>query len=442
MNTKKRVVSCLVLFVGVGLALATADVADSSPRATLSREAPNVIAWAVTGLDQNVPPDIRRSMTYLREDLLDAARSSAPEGGASYKIGCALCNALIDALDEHDRGSVRAGYRAAQAEAITRVTSQALESRRNYKMSWPQYAREVDQRNEIQRQQNNKTALVKESVRVDWANHTATLRQNLDGLYSAFREALRQDPTFQKGDAPLVDTTSQRPIPDAVTAAPHVSPTAVVAPVVAREPPPEVRDLLTREFAALPLEERINRVKTRMKELNPGFDGEFQVTFNKSMVKNVKLRNTGVRNLWPLCALPIDRMDCLSTPVEDLSPLVGKRLQLLNLSRTEVKDLSPLVGMPLKWLWINRTRVSDLTPLAGMQLTLLSFDSTAVVDLSPLATMPRLQKVDCAFVPSKDSAILRSITTLTTINGLPVKEFWSQVDAGKSPQAVDKKDQK
>jgi len=86
---------------------------------------------------------------------------------------------------------VGAGYRAAQADANTRVTSQSLEARRNYLMSWPQYAREKDERSEIQRQQTNNTVLVKESVKTAWFNRTKTLRKSLDSLYAKYRDALR-----------------------------------------------------------------------------------------------------------------------------------------------------------------------------------------------------------------------------------------------------------
>jgi len=100
---------------------------------------------------------------------------------------------LIAAFDARDQALVRAGYRAAQADANTKVTSQALEARRNYMMSWPQYAREKDQRGEIQRQQTNGVTLANESVKVEWANKSAALRKSLDAQYAKYRDALRQD---------------------------------------------------------------------------------------------------------------------------------------------------------------------------------------------------------------------------------------------------------
>jgi len=124
--------------------------------------------------------------------LLDAGKAAPKAGTEAYKLGAQLCNNLLAALDARDQALVRAGYRAAQADANTKVTSQALEARRNYMMSWPQYAREKDQRGEIQRQQTNGATLVKESVKVEWSNKSAALRKSLDAQYAKYRDALRQ----------------------------------------------------------------------------------------------------------------------------------------------------------------------------------------------------------------------------------------------------------
>ena len=165
---------------------------------TLSQKASNVIEWALAPLDRSVPADIRQNLRVLREDLLDEAKAKPIAGPQVYEIGSQLCNALIAVLDERDQASVRAGYRAAQAEANTGVNTQAgqpekviLETRRNYMMSWPQYARERDARTEVQRQQINTSSLTRESVKVEWSNRTAALRRMLDVIYAKYRDALR-----------------------------------------------------------------------------------------------------------------------------------------------------------------------------------------------------------------------------------------------------------
>jgi hypothetical protein len=88
--------------------------------------------------------------------------------------------------------------------------------------------------------------------------------------------------------------------------------------------------------------------------------------------------------------------------------------------------------MPLEFLEITWGQVSDLSPLRGMRLTGLWCFFTKVTDLSPIKDMP-LKELRCSFDPKRDTEILRSIKTLETINGVPVAEFWRQVEAGKIP---------
>jgi predicted Ser/Thr protein kinase len=174
-------------------------------RAVLSREAMNAAAWALSGLDETVPSDIRERLTYLREDLLDEGKSVTQQVSvATYQRGWELCTALIAALDERDQTRVRAGYRDAQANANTKITSANLEATRTGARlgaftsgDWPQYERERDQRTEIARQQNNQVALAKQVVLNEWAGRAATLRRGLDESYRRYREALRQDASYR-----------------------------------------------------------------------------------------------------------------------------------------------------------------------------------------------------------------------------------------------------
>ena len=161
---------------------------------TLSVQAPNASAWVLAPLDQSVASDIRQNLTYLREDLFDEAKGKPKASPEAYKLGGQLCNTMIAALDERDQALVRAGFRAVEAQTRTGVTSDALEARRNYKMSWPQFARENAQRAELKSQANAGAAVMAERPKVEWATRTAFLRKNLDTLYAQFREALRQSP--------------------------------------------------------------------------------------------------------------------------------------------------------------------------------------------------------------------------------------------------------
>jgi hypothetical protein len=103
-----------------------------------------------------------------------------------------LCNALLTALEERAQAQTRAGYRAVEANARTGVTSPSLETDRNYKMSWPQYARENAQRQELKVQAINKAEIIKEQPKAEWVVRTAAFRKSLDAFYAQYREALRE----------------------------------------------------------------------------------------------------------------------------------------------------------------------------------------------------------------------------------------------------------
>ncbi len=268
----------------------------------------------------------------------------------------------------------------------------------------------------------------------------------------------------------------------------------------------------------LPVEEQVRAVSARLKELNPGFDGNVEAKYENGTVnflgfctdeiKDIsplrafrelrvldaqgsdkfrgrladlgplqelrglivlQLMNNDIRSLAPLRGLrlgyiglgfnPVDDLTPLAgmplgtahlynTKVDDLSPLVGMPLRDLHLVVTPVRDLSPLKNMPLEKLAIGYTQVSDLSPLKGMPLKHLNIDGTKVTKLEPLKGAPlrelqylgtpiddisvlkavALESVVCDFKPRRDAAILRSITTLKTINGKPTADFWRDFD--------------
>ncbi|HBI41354.1 MAG TPA: hypothetical protein DDY78_00665 [Planctomycetales bacterium] len=134
-----------------------------------------------------------------------------------------------------------------------------------------------------------------------------------------------------------------------------------------------------------------------------------------------------------------------------------KSLADLNLSSTKVTDagLSNFKDCEnLSTLWLNDTQVSDAglahfkgcdnltnvglantsiteTGLAQFKdrknLINLNIRGTKVTDLSLLKGLP-LKSLICDFNADRDAEILRSIKTLETINGKPMKEFWKEVE--------------
>ena len=175
---------------------ATLTLAPNQPLLeTFSQLAPNASAWVLASLDEGVPSNVRQNLTYLREDLLDEYKQKPKASQDAYRAAHQLCSTMIAALDERDQTLVRAGFRAVQADANATISgNQALNARRNYMMSWPQYAREQAQRSTLLNEAANQSQVMKEQPKVEWSNRTAALRKTLDTLYATFRAAMRQSP--------------------------------------------------------------------------------------------------------------------------------------------------------------------------------------------------------------------------------------------------------
>jgi serine/threonine protein kinase len=164
---------------------------------TFSKQIPNISAWVLAPLEQSVPADIRQNLTFLREDIADEAKQKSAADRVAYNVGYQLCNTLLAVLDERTQAQARAGFRGVEANARTGVTSQALEARRNYMMSWPQYARETSQRAELKSQAVNNAAVMAERPKLEWSQRAAQLSKTLDSQYAQFRAALRQSPAVK-----------------------------------------------------------------------------------------------------------------------------------------------------------------------------------------------------------------------------------------------------
>ena len=209
-------------------------------------------------------------------------------------------------------------------------------------------------------------------------------------------------------------------------------------------------------------EQQIEIVRRKLRELNPGFDGEFgyvaeeanvvEVYLNAGnnanptatalwdlspvrglpLLKKLQFGSTGVCDLSPLAGMPLTSLYCADgTGLSDLSPLAGMPLTSLDCSHTVVSDFSPLKGMPLTYLACNATPVSDLLSLKGMALTTLYCQHTSVSDLSPLAGMA-LTSLHCGVTLVSDLSPLTgmpltylachntSVSNLSPLAGMPL----------------------
>jgi hypothetical protein len=172
-----------------------------------------------------------------------------------------------------------------------------------------------------------------------------------------------------------------------------------------------------KSVAALPPEKQVEVVVRRLKELNPGFDGNVTPIIKDGVVAGLQFSTDQVRDISPVRALTgLVSLDCPGTypkngKLSDLTPLRGLRLNHLNCPENPVADLSPLRDMPLTVLIAGDTRVSDLSPLQGMRLKQLTLQSTAVTDLSPLKEMP---------LTALDLAGSRGVSDIRPLKGMPL----------------------
>jgi eukaryotic-like serine/threonine-protein kinase len=199
-------------------------------------------------------------------------------------------------------------------------------------------------------------------------------------------------------------------------------------------------------------DERAAVVMARVKELNPGFDGQHTAKVAEGEVRSLEFITDNVSDISPLAALPYlwdlsasasaDRKGKLTNlaplaghwelaaihlkgnPVADLSTLTGKPLVTALLNDSNVRDLTPLKGGTVRVLHLNGCPIRDLTPLKGMKLTELAClpDDGKEIDLSPVADAP-LDRVWCAEPTGENAAILRAMRSLRIVNDKPAEGY-------------------
>src|SRR5262249_9562980 len=144
----------------------------------------------------------------------------------------------------------------------------------------------------------------------------------------------------------------------------------------ATKPPDPTFEQWVKETQQLPPEKQVEAVATKLKELNPGFDGKVEHKVENGTVTKLKLVSDQVTDLTPVRALSgLRDLTCNGASVnntgklKDLAPLRGMQLQVLAVDQhNQLQDLSPLAGMPLTKLFICGSAVRDLNPLRGMAL--------------------------------------------------------------------------
>jgi hypothetical protein len=234
-----------------------------------------------------------------------------------------------------------------------------------------------------------------------------------------------------------------------------------------KAPDPAVDDAWVKAVAALPAQKQVDAVAAKLKDRNPGFDGQVTPTITDDVVWRLEFSANAVTDLSPLRALrglkelafasnpgqsrladltplkglPLTFLDCSGTNVADLTPLKGMKLTCLRCFNTQVADLTPLAGMPLTRLLCMDTQVRELGPLKGLPLVALHCDGSMVTDLSPLAgmrlgtfTCERTQVADLRPLTGLPLSVLSCRTTrvadLAPLKGMQLTELncgWTEV---------------
>jgi hypothetical protein len=278
-----------------------------------------------------------------------------------------------------------------------------------------------------------------------WLNCNATAISSLAPLRGTPLEALHCDASLLAGHAAMLRGMSTLVTVNGKPAAEVLQAFAASAPAAAAAVPVPV---VTSVKAAPPPEQQLAGVITRLRQLNPGFDGRETHKIENGAVTELAFSTLVVRDLSPLRDLGgLRRLNLSPWPgqagrgvLADLSPLKGMALTTLNCANTQVSSLLPLYGMKLESLQCNNTAISDLLALDEMPLKALNCSGTRVTDLLPLAALS-LKELQCDFDADRDSVLLRGIKTLEKINGLPAAAFWMRLNAmrptrPKSPSAA------
>lgn len=167
------------------------SISNIHPLELLAQEGPNLIAWVTSPLDVDFPDGFRANILILREDILDL-RANTKKASGIYTAGAELCYNLISSINKKEQKQIEAKLKVAQAKARSPLSNQALEARRNHKMSWPQYEREVRQRDVLSEQKADKVDVRTRELEVKWSVTAGHLRRALDGKYIKFRASIRK----------------------------------------------------------------------------------------------------------------------------------------------------------------------------------------------------------------------------------------------------------
>src|SRR5690606_16475275 len=154
-------------------------------------------SWLISPLAAQVPSEITANITNLKEAMLDEGALLGEEERRAHAFAALICDRLLANFTQKGVAQARAGLQVAQATGGEKLSEQALEARRNYLMSWPQYLRENQQRNVLMTYRNDAAAVKGKELEVEWQEDMTKESQILSKQYSAYRSELRKFATPQ-----------------------------------------------------------------------------------------------------------------------------------------------------------------------------------------------------------------------------------------------------
>ena len=158
----------------------------------LSSQYPNIVKWLVAPLRTAVPSEIEGKLVLLRETILDEGYTLGEDKREAHLHAVKLCESLSYGFTERRKKQVAASLRIAQRTSYAPLHNQALDARRNYLMSWPQYEREVQQRLVLLEYRKDANMVASKKAEQEWFTKSLTLRKNTSSHYQKMRHSMRE----------------------------------------------------------------------------------------------------------------------------------------------------------------------------------------------------------------------------------------------------------
>jgi len=158
----------------------------------ISPQYPNLTKWLIAPLNVKVPEEVEAKVILLREAILDEGYALPEKEREAHLHAVKLCEILSHGFTERRKKQVAASLRIAQRTSYTPLHNQALDARRNYLMSWPQYEREIQQRAVLLQYRKDANMVASKKAEQEWLAKSLLLQKNASRHYRQMRHTMRE----------------------------------------------------------------------------------------------------------------------------------------------------------------------------------------------------------------------------------------------------------